>query len=66
MHGIYLEKLTPAVSGRAKRGPASLLAMLDGFVRGQGHINYHSVKSLPVAPQYEHFFSDSNQSGQRP
>jgi hypothetical protein len=24
--------LTPAVSGRAKRGPASLLAMFDGLV----------------------------------
>ena len=32
--------LTPAVSGRAKRGPASLLAMLDGLVR---YFTFHLI-----------------------
>ena len=32
INNFPFENITPAVSGRAKRGPASLLAMLDGLV----------------------------------
>ena len=47
---VLVWNLTPVVSGRAKRGPASLLAMLDGLVILRFstliHVYFSYVKAL--------------------
>jgi hypothetical protein len=48
-----------AISGRAKRGPASLLAMLDGLVRARGIILTIDVIGDMDNNQYPQFVSDA-------